>query len=170
MSFTEAVRSGLSNYVTFSGRARRPEYWWFVLFVFLGTLVFSLLDAALFGVDPVTDESRSILSGLFQLATFLPLLAVGWRRMHDAGYPGWYLLLPMVVSLGSVFFIMTGVFTVSLVQNATGNPDALAGPASFLGLTGILILSVIQLILFVLIVWWLTRPSQPGANEYGDPV
>ncbi|HBS50964.1 MAG TPA: DUF805 domain-containing protein [Rhodobacteraceae bacterium] len=170
MGFAEAVRSGLRNYVTFSGRARRSEYWWFALFVFLGVLVFSLLDAMIFGVDPVTDEAPVILSALFQLATLLPFLAVGWRRMHDAGYPGWYLLLPMALSLLSVFLILTGVFTVAMFEGTVEDPGALTGPAASLGQVWMLVISVLQIVLFFLIIWWLTRPSEPGPNAYGPPV
>lgn len=170
MGFIEAVRSGLSNYVTFSGRARRSEYWWFALFVFLGAAVLGMVDAAIFGTNPETGQSVSVLAALFQLATFLPLLAVGWRRMHDAGYPGWYLLLPMVVSVLFMFSLFSGVFAFSMLEANAADPSVLRGPAAVLGLTGMMVAAVVQLILFVLIIWWLTRPSQPGPNEYGAPV
>ena len=53
MSFTDAIRTCLRKYVTFSGRASRPEYWWFILFLFLGGMVASVLDGMLFGTVSV---------------------------------------------------------------------------------------------------------------------
>lgn len=169
MSFAEAVKTCFSKYFRFSGRAGRPEYWWFFLFVLVGGLVFSLADSVLFGLDPETGENRQVLAGLFQLATAIPLLAAGWRRMHDAGYPGWYLLLPMLVSMATMFFLLSGVFAFGMMEQATNSPDALRGPAALLGMTGVMIASVVQIMLFLLILWWLIRPSQPGANQYGEP-
>ena len=170
MGFSTAIRTCLSNYVTFSGRARRPEYWWFLLFVSLLILVFSFIDAAVFGPNPEIGEPRRILASVVQLATFLPLLAVGWRRMHDSGRPGWYLLLPMVVSSAFMLLMLTGVLAFAGLEQVTSDSDAVSGAALALGLTGVLVAVVVQLVLAVLIIWWLTRPSDPAANMYGEPV
>lgn len=170
MTFSAAVKTCLSKYVTFSGRARRPEYWWFVLFVFLGAAMFSIIDAISFGIDPITGEPSQILTPLFQLGTLLPMLAAGWRRMHDAGYPGWYLLLPLVVSFAMMLFLFSGVAVFSLMEGQVDDPEVLRGPAAFLGVAGLIAAMVFQLGLSILILWWLTRPSQPEANAYGEPV
>lgn len=167
MSFTESVKSCLSKYLTFSGRAVRSEYWWFVLFIVLVGMVFSVVDASVFGVDPTTGTTNGVFAPLFQLATFLPLMAVGWRRMHDAGKPGWYLLLPMVLSFATVMFLMMGVFTFTSFENAGVDPDALRGPAAILGVTGLVAVAILQFGLAILLLWWLTRPTVPEANEYG---
>lgn len=167
MSFSDAVKTCLSKYITFSGRAVRSEYWWFVLFVVIVAIVMSVIDGALFGVNPETGVQNRVLAPLFQLAVFLPMLAAGWRRMHDAGQPGWYLLLPMVVSFATFAFLMMGIVTFAGLENAGANTEALRGPAAVLGLTGMIAAGVVQTGLFVLLVWWLTRPSTPEANEYG---
>jgi len=167
MSFSDSVKACLSKYVTFSGRAGRPEYWWFILFVLVVSAVFSMIDAAIFGVDPVTRQPNGLLRPLFTLAIVLPMFAAGWRRMHDTGRPGWYLLLPMLVSLSTAIFIMMGVLTFSGLQNAGADPDALMGPAAFLGVTGMFTAMVVQLVLAIMLIWWLTRPSDGDANEYG---
>lgn len=169
MSFVESVKTCLSKYVTFSGRARRSEYWWFVLFVLILSAVFSTIDAAIFGVDPVTQQPNGLLNPLFTLAILLPILAAGWRRMHDTGRPGWLLLLPMLVTFATSFFLMMGVLTFSGLQNAGANPDALFGPAAFLGVTGMFTAMVVQFVLLIMLLWWLTRPSDTEANEYGPP-
>ena len=92
MSFTEAIKVCFAKYVTFSGRAKRPEYWWFFLFCFVVSL---LLQAVHEGV-----------SGLFSLLTLLPSLAVGARRLHDTARSGWWLLLWLVPVIGWIVMIV----------------------------------------------------------------
>ena len=169
MTFADSVKTCLSKYATFSGRAGRPEYWWFILFVVIISAVLGMIDAALFGFDPETQQSNGLLQPLFSLAVLLPMLAAGWRRMHDTGKPGWYLLLPMLVSFASMFFMMLGVLSFAGMQNAGADPEALMGPAAFLGMTGMFTIMVAQFVLAILLLWWLTRPSQAGDNEYGPP-
>jgi len=169
MGFTQSVKTCLSKYVVFSGRARRSEYWWFVLFVIAVSIGLSILGSLLFGSDPETGQGSTALNSIFQLAVFLPMLAAGWRRLHDTGRPGWYLLLPLVLSFGTMILFMTGVFVFSALESGVDDPEALRGPASVLGLAGIAIVSIIQLVISVMMIWWLSRPSQDGANEYGSP-
>ena len=167
MSFIESVRTCLSKYVTFSGRAARPEYWWFALFYFLVVIAFSIIDSAIFGIDTATQEPRRVLTPLVQLALFLPLLAAGWRRMHDSGRSGKLLLLPMIVSLGITLMLFLGIFTFGAMENAGADPDALRESAAVIGITGLIVASIVQLVLAILMLWWLTRPSEPQTNDYG---
>lgn len=74
----------LQNYAVFSGRARRKEYWYFVLF----NVIISILINILFG-------QRSTAEMLYSLAILIPSIAVGVRRMHDVGKSGWFLLIPI---------------------------------------------------------------------------
>lgn len=167
MAFTEAVRTCLAKYATFSGRATRPEYWWFALFYFLIVVLFSLIDTMTFGVDAETGDPKRILTPLAQLALFLPLLGAGWRRMHDTGRPGWYILLPMIVSLTITLFLLLGVVSFGAMENAGTDTEALKGTAVVLGLTGLFAALVVQLIIALLMIWWLTRPSEQQDNAYG---
>jgi uncharacterized membrane protein YhaH (DUF805 family) len=69
MNFSQAIASGFRNYVTFSGRASRSEYWYWVLFAILGALVTGILDRALFDVSSISAtkrdlRSRPVLAGL----------------------------------------------------------------------------------------------------------
>ena len=169
MTFSESIKTCLSKYAKFSGRASRSEYWWFVLFIVLASAVLGIVDNKVFGVDPMTQTTNGVFGPLFSLATLLPLLAVGWRRMHDGGKPGWYLLLPMLVTFATFFFVMVGVMGFASMQNIGADPDMLRGPAAFLGMTGMVTAVIVQLILFVLLLWWLTRPSDTGTNAYGPP-
>lgn len=169
MGFTQSVKTCFSKYVVFSGRARRSEYWWFVLFVIAVSIGLSILGSLLFGSDPETGQGSTALNKIFQLAVFLPMLAAGWRRLHDTGRPGWYLLLPVALSIGTTILLMTGVVVFSALETGVDDPETLKGPASVLGLAGIAIVTVIQLVISVLMIWWLSRPSQDGTNEYGPP-
>lgn len=103
MSFTESVRHVLSNYVTFSGRARRSEYWWWVLAMILGSMVAALLDGLL-GFGSAMAQSGPF-SALFSLAVLLPTLAVGARRLHDIDRTGWWLLLVLVPLIGTLVLL-----------------------------------------------------------------
>ena len=167
MGFVQSIKVCLSKYVVFSGRATRSEYWWFVLFVILCNIVFSVLDRAIFGTDPETGEGMSVLNPLFQLAVFLPMLAAGWRRLHDTGRPGWYLLLPMALGFATMIALLSGVAVFSVLEGGVDDPEVLRGPAAFLGVTGMIVVWVLQLVLTVMMIWWLTRPSEEGANAYG---
>jgi uncharacterized membrane protein YhaH (DUF805 family) len=76
----------LKNYATFSGRARRSEYWYFVLFNIIISIVLGLIGGML---------ELGFLSNLYSLLIIVPSIAVGVRRMHDVGKSGWFLLIPI---------------------------------------------------------------------------
>lgn len=169
MGFGIAIQACFSKYIVFSGRSTRPEYWWFVLFVVVTSAVLAIVDSLLFGANSETGEGTRVLSSVFQLAVVIPMLAAGWRRLHDTGRPGWYLLLPFALSIATMVMLMTGVVAFSVLEQGVDDPETLRGPAALLGGTGILVVSILQLILSVLMIWWLTRPSENGTNEYGPP-
>ena len=111
MGFQEAVKKCFSNYVNFNGRARRPEYWWFALFMFAGNILFGILDRILFGVS-VDGDSIGALGALFSIAVLLPAIAVAVRRLHDRDMSGWWYLLVLIPLLGWLillfFFVQKG--------------------------------------------------------------
>lgn len=131
MGFADAVRTCLSKYVTFSGRARRPEYWWFVLFVILGNIVFGILDAAVFGTVEVPVEGApgqveeaavSVFGAIFSLAMFLPQLAAGARRLHDRDMSAWWLLLLILPVLGVLILLVIFALPGTEGENRFGPP------------------------------------------------
>ena len=79
MNFGQAISTCLSRYATFSGRASRPEFWWFFLFQILVSIAASMIG--------------DTIAALASLALLLPALAVGTRRLHDIGKSGWWQLL-----------------------------------------------------------------------------
>jgi uncharacterized membrane protein YhaH (DUF805 family) len=97
MSFADAVRSVLSKYVTFSGRARRSEFWWFALFSIIVSIVGAAIDAII---------GSSIVGFLLALALLLPSLAVTVRRLHDTGRSGWWILIALVPLIGAIVLLV----------------------------------------------------------------
>jgi uncharacterized membrane protein YhaH (DUF805 family) len=96
MTFGNAVRSVFQQYAGFTGRARRSEYWYFVLFTVLVYVAASVVDAVL-GIPVFTL--------LTVLALLVPTLAVSVRRLHDTGRSGWWMLLSLVPFGGIVLLV-----------------------------------------------------------------
>lgn len=101
MRFQEAIRTCLKEkYVTFSGRASRSEYWWFMLFIYL--VGFALGGIGLAAMNFETGELSTVsiaffaLAGVFTLAILLPAIGVGVRRFHDRNLSGWWYLGAML--------------------------------------------------------------------------
>jgi len=92
MGFADAIRTCFSKYVMFDGRARRAEYWYWVLFTLI--LQFGIPFVFAFIGRP---GAGTTLSGLVSLALFLPGLAVLMRRLHDTDHSGWWWLLVFTV-------------------------------------------------------------------------
>lgn len=162
-----AVKTCFAKYAVFSGRARRPEYWYFMLFNFIMIFLLSLLDFTLFGVDVETQDPVTFLTPLYQLAVFIPAMAVGWRRLHDSGKPGWYLLIPLALSFGLLLVMLLGVIGFAAMDASGAPEETLRTEASVLGSATMLIGVVGQLVVVLLVIWWMTRPSDAGPNDYG---
>jgi len=120
MNFFEAIKSGFLNYVNFSERAVRSEYWYWVLFCLICGIATSILDVALFPESVVSP-----LNAVFTLATFLPGLAVAVRRLHDIDRTGWWLLIALTV-IGLIVLI------VWFCQKSDPGPNRF-GPPRFAG-------------------------------------
>lgn len=100
MSLGEAVKSVFSQYAAFSGRARRSEYWYFVLFQIIVGVVLGV--ASLIVGESVAKAVESV----WTLATFIPILALDWRRMHDIGKSGLWSLIVLVPLVGWIFYLV----------------------------------------------------------------
>ncbi len=93
----------LKKYAVFSGRARRAEYWYFVLFSFIISIVLGVLDSVI-GTNPETNIG--LLGGLYSLAVLIPGLAVSVRRLHDTGRSGWMLLILFIPLIGVIWYFV----------------------------------------------------------------
>ena len=95
MTFVESLQICFKKYADFNGRAKRHEFWWWALFVFLISLAAQMLS--------------NTLSMLVSLGTLLPSLAVGARRLHDIGRSGWWQLVGLIPFLGWAVMIYWAV-------------------------------------------------------------
>ena len=88
----------LKKYATFNGRAGLDEYWWYILFLTLGNVIFISLDNFLgttagFMYQGNIEIKTSLFNGMFSLLTLIPSIAVATRRLHDVNKSGWWQLL-----------------------------------------------------------------------------
>lgn len=119
----------LKKYVEFSGRARRKEYWFFVLFNFLVYLGLVIIDGLTGSLD--AKSGIGLLSGLYSLAVLLPYLGVTVRRLHDTGRSGWWLLIALIPLVGPIVLLVFMVLDSTPGQNEYGdNPKEEAAPAA----------------------------------------
>ena len=88
----------LKKYATFSGRASRSEYWMFVLF----NMIFAIVTMVLDGVA----GTMGIIYLVYIVATFLPALGVGVRRLHDTNRSGWMILISLIPLIGIILLIV----------------------------------------------------------------
>jgi uncharacterized membrane protein YhaH (DUF805 family) len=109
--FVEALK----KYAVFSGRSRRKEYWYFVLFVVFISIVLSTIDG-LFGTYH-RESGAGLLSTMFSLAVLIPSIAVSVRRLHDIDRTGWWVLISLVPLVGWI------VLLVFHVQDGTPGPN-----------------------------------------------
>lgn len=136
MGFKEAVRVCLKEkYVTFSGRASRSEYWWFLLATFLIPALLAGIGFLLMDFDTGQPSTLSMiafsLAGLFYLGVILPMIAVAVRRFHDVNLSGWWYLggllagmIPYVGILASIAMFVVTVLRGTDGENRFG-PDPL---------------------------------------------
>ena len=150
MSPSQAVKTCFAKYYTFSGCASRSEFWWFVLFLsVISSVIQSYVqsgDGTLtikFGLNFFLSTEAHWLENLFTLVTFVPFIAVFTRRLHDSGTSGWRGLgyLAMLALIVASFFVLPWQIS-----------------------------AIVLLIALVIGIFFLSRNSDHGTNQYGpDP-
>ena len=111
----------LKQYADFSGRARRKEYWMFVLFNMIFAIVAAILDNVL-GIA-MEGTGYGTLYGIYALAVLIPGLAVAVRRLHDVGKSGWMILITLIPLIGAIWLLVLLVTDSNLGENQYGqNP------------------------------------------------
>jgi len=155
----------LRRYAQFSGRSRRKEFWMWVLFVIVVSIVLSFVDKALglggaaqYGARELNGEFASgfsygaalrggLLTNIFALAILVPNIAVAVRRLHDIDRSGWWILLPLAPYVLGFLFLFMQSFVLGAVL-------------AFLGLVAAI----------VLLVWYCMKGTN-GPNRFGpDPL
>lgn len=133
MTFTQTIPAVLSKYATFTGRAARPEFWWWTLFVLLLGVATSLIDhffiASMLGFEAFTEETPQPLSMLVSLGLMLPGLAVGVRRLHDLNRSGWWMFIILIPLIGVLVLLWWFVKKGNAGANEFGPPPGVAEAA-----------------------------------------
>ena len=104
MTFMESIQTVFQKYADFTGRARRSEYWWFVL-------AYSLVSGVLSGIGQAIGSGGlgtviSIISLIVSLGCLVPSISVCTRRLHDIGKSGWWQLIGLVPCVGAILLIV----------------------------------------------------------------
>jgi len=124
MTFTQAVQECFSKYATFSGRAARSEFWYFVLFVIVGQAVANLIDVSSMAWE--MGRGGGVLGLLFGLAVLVPNIAVAVRRLHDTDRSGWWWWLWLIPVIGWIILLIFYISEGTRGPNQYGE-DPLAG-------------------------------------------
>ena len=143
-----AKRPIVEKYADFTGRAPRAEYWWYTLAIVVLALVLTIIES-ITGLKGMVFGMYGPLTALLWLATIVPGIAVGVRRLHDTNRSGWWLLL----------FVPYLIGVAMMARAAAGHNLAAIGSLGLLSLLG-LALCIVLLVFMVL-------PSNPGDNRYG---
>ncbi len=111
----------LRNYAVFEGRARRKEYWLFILFNVLALILLNIADNLLGTYDE--ELKTGLLSAIYSLVVIIPSIAVSVRRLHDTDKSGWWLLLYLIPLFGSLVLLIFFVLDSQVGTNRFGvNP------------------------------------------------
>jgi len=110
----------LKKYAVFSGRATRSEYWYFILFNFIISIILSIIDRA---ISSVSGTNLGTLGTIYYLVVLIPSLAVSVRRLHDVGKSGWMILINLIPLVGWIWFLVLTVTDSNPGENKYGpNP------------------------------------------------
>jgi uncharacterized membrane protein YhaH (DUF805 family) len=99
----------LQNYASFSGRARRSEYWYFVLFNVIFSVVAILLDNLLgttFNLGYGVSLPYGYIYLIYVLVMIIPSLSVSVRRLHDVGKSGWMYFIVLIPLIGAIWLLV----------------------------------------------------------------
>lgn len=121
VSFEDAVRSALQqNYCNFSGRASRSEFWWYILFTFLVSVVIGWIGF-------VSRDLGNVINTLVGLALLLPGLGLSVRRLHDTGRSGWWILINLIPVVGNIIYLVWMCQDSQMTPNQYGSVPHLQG-------------------------------------------
>ena len=102
MNFQTSIKTCFNKFAVFSGRASRSEFWFFVLFGFLGGIITIIIDVMILGYP---YEENGPINLIFSVAIIIPSIAVAARRLHDINKTGWWQLLWITI-IGGILLII----------------------------------------------------------------
>lgn len=137
----------LRKYAQFTGRATRPEYWWYTLLLIVVSIIGTILDATL---------NTFAVGALITFGLLIPNLAVSVRRLHDIDRTGWWIIAPLVLGIVVGFFAFAGFASIS---SGSGVMSA-----------GLLVAALGLIVMVVVSLVWFCSDGTVGANRFGpDP-
>jgi len=137
MTLVVSVKTCLSKYATWQGRASRSEFWYFILFCAICAVLAQVIDNVL-GItfkftNPATGQEQNTTYGftyaLVLIGTFLPQLAVWIRRLHDTNRSGWYYWIFLLPLIGGILLLVWFCSAGTTGENSYG-PDSRRDKAS----------------------------------------
>ena len=173
MPFWEAVKTCFRKYFNFKGRARRSEYWWFILFecivafvwAFLCGIVMTAVIESMIRNQSMEDPLKTMLiwAGVLVLPMLffiIPQYAAMTRRIHDSGHSGWWVLASFIASMGYLAFYC-GVLMPKLIE---GGEDVLSSPGLWVVAA---LFGLISTALGIVLLVFTIQDSEPKENKYG---
>ena len=103
MDIQTSIKTCFNKYATFSGRASRSEYWFFILFGILGGIVTLIIDVMI--LDYSIESEYTPINLIFSLILIIPSIAVACRRLHDVNKSGWWQLIWLTIIRGILLLI-----------------------------------------------------------------
>jgi uncharacterized membrane protein YhaH (DUF805 family) len=146
----------IEKYADFGGRAPRAEFWWYCLALIVAYIVLSIVESIV-GLKGMVFGVYGPLTALLWLATLIPSIAVGVRRLHDTDRTGWLVLVPIVPWVLAVVF-----GGAAMLGGAAGSGAGMMAGAGI----AFIFMMVAFVAEVVLVVFWVL-PSTPGDNRYG---
>tara|TARA_B100000767_G_scaffold258963_1_gene268181 strand:+ start:308 stop:682 length:375 start_codon:yes stop_codon:yes gene_type:complete len=119
MDIQTSIKTCFNKYATFSGRASRSEYWFFILFGVLGGIVTLIIDVMI--LDYSIESEYTPINSIFSLILIIPSIAVACRRLHDVNKSGWWQLIWLTI-IGGIFLLIWYVKEGEKIRNRFGAP------------------------------------------------
>ena len=115
MSASKSIKYSINNMFNVKSRARKSEFWWFLL---LYVVTYSIV----WMIDVYLIQSDKLVSSVFALVLLVPMITVSVRRLHDIGYSGWWLIIAAIPYLGGIFTLIIGLMPSQVGENKYGWP------------------------------------------------
>lgn len=159
LGFGEAIKICFQKFFDFTGRARRSEYWWFVLFQVLVSIPCAFLDGIL-----EAAVGFSFVNSVASLVLFFPSMTVSFRRLHDIGRSGWWIGVSIILVLIGLLALVASVS----FSGVDWTDDTAVGSALFSAKLPLVWLPIIASIILCIIVFIFSLlDSEKGENKYG---
>jgi uncharacterized membrane protein YhaH (DUF805 family) len=161
------IPAALSKYATFSGRARRSEYWYFILFYLVVYVAFLVAGAVTKSSSPMLSLVLQLLGAVFSLAMFVPSIAVSVRRLHDTDRSGWWFFIVLVPLVGSIVLLVFFLLDSQPGDNSFGpNPKGISDPKAASGGTSMAVIAAVAIVLVIFVGGIVAGVAVPAYQDY----